>query len=347
MYKVVIVMIRSLNNNFLELIIKLVSYNKGAVFMPLSIFGFSALWSPYLIGVIVVLTVIYFLVTVLWRKDFKVSEPLKKSEAIYFLSGMLLLYIIKGSPIDLSSFILFTMHMVQMAFLLLLLPILIIKGIPWWIWKVVVEAPGARKIFKVLGHPLIAAFGFALTFSVYHLPAVMDFVKLDETLHGLSTFILFLSAFFMYWPLINPVVDKIEGQFKMKGIYRIGYIIANAVLITPACGLIIFSPDPLYKTYTDGEAWLQALSLCVPTSTLSGLSSSLSGPELFTNMSAIRDQQLGGVLMKIVQEIILGTLLVFVFRKWWAEERKNEDSITENALKEFELKKQREQQLFK
>lgn len=315
--------------------------------MPLSIFGFSALWSPYFIGVIIAIIIIYFLVTVLWRKDFKVNEPLKKSEAICFLSAMVLLYIVKGSPIDLSSFILFTMHMVQMAFLLLLFPILLIKGIPWWVWKVVVEAPGARAIFRVLGNPLLAAFGFALTFSIYHLPAVLDFVRIDVTLHGLATFILFLAAFFMYWPLLNPVVDKAEGQFNMKGIYRIGYIIANAVLITPACALIIFSPDPLYQTYADGETWLKAMSLCVPTQTLSGLSTSLSGPELFTNMSVIRDQQLGGVLMKIIQEIILGTLLVFVFRKWWNEEHKNEDQITENALKEFEMKKQREQQLFK
>lgn len=315
--------------------------------MPLSIFGFSALWSPYLIGVIVFLICVYFIVTVLWRKDFKVSEPLKKKEALYFLSAMVVLYIIKGSPMDLTSLILFTMHMVQMAFLLLLLPILLIKGIPWWIWKVAVEAPGARVIFKVFGNPLVGAFGFALTFSVYHIPFVLDFVKIDETLHGLSTFILFLSAFFMYWPLINPVVDKVEGQLKMKGLYRIGYIIANAILITPACALIIFSPEPLYSTYSDGEAWFQALALCVPESTLAGLSSTLSGPELFTDMTTIRDQQLGGVLMKILQEIILGTLLVIVFRQWWRDEHKNEDQITENALKEFELKKQRDQQLFK
>src|SRR5690554_6056955 len=108
--------------------------------MPLSIFGFQAMWSPYLIGVIIFLTIVYFLVTVVWRKDFKVSEPLKKSEATYFLLNMLTLYIIKGSPLDLLSHIMFTMHMIQMAFLLLVIPIFVIKGIPWWIWKIVVEA---------------------------------------------------------------------------------------------------------------------------------------------------------------------------------------------------------------
>ncbi|SOB92233.1 putative membrane protein [Ureibacillus xyleni] len=305
--------------------------------MPLSIFGFQALWSPYLIGVIIFLTIVYFLVTVVWRKDFKVSEPLKKSEAIYFVLAMILIYVIKGSPIDLMSHIMFTYHMVQMAFLLLLIPMLLIKGIPWWVWKVVVEAPVVRNIFKIFGQPVVAIFVFALMFSIYHLPLVFDTIKLDETFHGIFTFILFLSAFFMNWPLIHDV----EGQPQMKGLYKIGYIIANAIVITPACALIIFSPDPMYATYTDGETWLKAMELCVPTSTLSGLA--LSGPQIFNSMSPIRDQQMGGVLMKIIQEIIFAFVLYKVFIRWWREEKSNEDAITENALKEFQAKKQSQQ----
>ncbi|MEO4053649.1 cytochrome c oxidase assembly factor CtaG [Solibacillus sp. CAU 1738] len=298
--------------------------------MPLSIFGFQALWSPYLIGVIVFLTVVYFLVTVTWRKDFKVSEPLKKSEAIYFILGMISLYIIKGSPIDLLGHIMFTMHMVQMALLLLLVPILIIKGIPWWVWKVVVELPVIKTIFKVFTQPLVAIFMFIALFSFYHIPSVFDTIKLDETLHGMYTFILFSSAVLMYWPLINTV----EGQHQLKPLYKLAYIIGNAVLITPACALIIFAPSPMYGTYTDGEMWLKAMELCVPTSTLSGLS--LSGPELFSSMSSLSDQQVGGVMMKIIQEIIFGVILARVFRKWWNSERKNPEEVTAKALKEFQ-----------
>lgn len=308
--------------------------------MPLSIFGFQALWSPYLIGVIVFLTVVYFLVTVLWRKDFKVSEPLKKSEAIYFLLAMVTLYIIKGSPIDLLSHILFTMHMVQMAILLLLLPIFLIKGIPWWIWRVVVNAPVVRKIFKIFTQPVVSAFVFALMFSLYHLPGIFDTIKLDESSHGIFTFLLFLSGLFMSWPLINTVKDLP----KMKNLYKIAYIIANAVLITPACALIIFAGEPMYATYTDGESWLKAMELCVPVGTLAGLS--LSGPELFFpgNITSLGDQQTGGVLMKVIQEIIFGIILYKVFRQWWKEEHKDtEDVINEKALKDFQALKQSQQ----
>lgn len=296
--------------------------------MPLSIFGFQALWSPYLIGVIVFLTIVYFLTTITWRKDFKVSEPLKRSEAIYFVLGMITLYIIKGSPIDLMAHIMFTWHMVQMAILLLLTPLFIIKGIPWWVWKVIIEAPVINPIFTFLTKPLFAVIVFVMMFSFYHIPMILDFIKLDETIHGLYTFILFLSAIFMYWPMMNEV----PGQHKMKDLHKIGYIFVNAILITPACALIIFAPDAMYATYTEGDAWLKAMELCVPASTLAGLS--LSGPELFTNMTAVYDQQLGGIVMKIIQEVIFGALLVIVFKKWYKHERDNADEITAQALRD-------------
>lgn len=298
--------------------------------MSLSIFGFQALWSPYLIGVCVFLTILYFLITVAWRSDFKVSEPLKRSEAIYFVLAMITLYIIKGSPIDLLGHIMFTMHMVQMAFLLLLVPILLIKGIPWWIWKVVVELPVVKPVIKIVTQPVVAIFVFIGLFSVYHLPSVFDVIKLDSTFHGIFTFVLFMSAMFMYWPLLNQV----EGQHKMKNILKLAYIAANAVLITPACALIIFANSPMYSTYTDPEMWMQAMALCVPASTLSGLT--LSGPELFTNMSPVSDQQVGGVLMKIIQELIFGVILYRVFMDWWKNERTNEKDITEKELQDFQ-----------
>ena len=283
-------------------------------------------------GLLVFITVLYFLVTTKWRKNFKVSEPLKKEEAIYFLLAMLTIYIIKGSPLDLMAHIMFTVHMVQMAILLLLVPIFILKGIPWWLWKVAIEVPVVKPIFKLLTVPVVAVFVFIGLFSFYHLPSVLDYIKLNETLHATYTFVLFLSALLMYWPLIQQLPDRNQ----MKSLHKLGYIIANAVLITPACALIIFATEPMYATYTNGEAWVKAMELCVSASTLSGLS--LSGPELFTNMKAVEDQQLGGVIMKILQEIIFGVLIGAIFTKWYRSEQKDPDKITADALKAHQKK---------
>lgn len=299
--------------------------------MPISIFGFQALWSPIMIGVIVFLTILYFLITVKWRNDFKVSEPLKKKEAAYFLIGIVLLYIVKGSPIDLMAHIMFSFHMVQMALLLLLVPPLLMKGIPWWVWKVVIELPVVRKIFPILSKPLLALIVFSGLFSIYHIPLLFDTIKLDEGLHGTYTFILFISAVFMWW----SIIDIEEVTQRLHGLKKIGFIIGSAVLITPACALIIFTGTPLYDTYTNPDVWLKAMELCVPASTLAGLS--LSGPELFSNMSPIDDQQLGGILMKIVQEIIYAAFLMSIFFKWYKNEQDNADEITQKALDDLKV----------
>lgn len=296
--------------------------------MPLSIFGFRAMWSPALIGVLVFFTVLYFLITTKWRNDFKYSEPLKKREAISFVFAMIMLYVIIGSPIDLMSHIMFTMHMVQMAFLLLFIPIFLMMGIPNWLWKTVINLPYVKPVFHFMTKPIFAVFFFVFMFSVYHLPVVLDYIKLDETAHGIYTFVLFMSALFMYWPLLNTV----EGEPPMKDINKFFYIIANAILITPSCALIIFSSTPLYATYTDGDTWMKAMSLCVPSTTLQGLT--LSGPELFTNMTPLEDQQLGGVIMKIIQEIIFAVILGRVFVMWYRNDQKNADKMTEEAIKE-------------
>ncbi|MEG0380340.1 MAG: cytochrome c oxidase assembly factor CtaG, partial [Kurthia sp.] len=223
--------------------------------MSLSVFGFRAMWSPTFIGVLLFITVIYFLVTIKWRKDFKNSAPLTKYQAVCFLLALLSLYIIKGSPVNLLSHIMFTMHMVQMALLLLLVPPLLIKGIPNYLWQYLIDLPIIKPVFRFLTKPVVALIVFAAFFSFYHIPLIFDFVKLEETLHGIVTLLLFLSAIFMYWPLVNTL----EDQPKMKGLHKVGYLIGNAVLITPACAMIIFASAPMYATYTDGEIWMKAM----------------------------------------------------------------------------------------
>lgn len=298
--------------------------------MSISVFGFQALWSPYFFVALVVVTIFYFLMTTTWRHKFKVSEPLKKSEARNFVLAMIILYILKGSPIDLMGHITFTMHMTQMAFLLLLTPILLIKGIPLWVWQALLNNQAIHTFFNLFTKPLIAIFLFVGLFSFYHLPSVFDVVKLNTVLHAIYTTILFISAVLMYWPLLV----EMDGRQGMKNINKLAYIAGNAVLITPACALIIFASTPLYATFSESESWVQAMALCVPTETLANLD--LSGPELFTDMDPVSDQQVGGVLMKIIQEIIFGVILFRIFSKWWNSERSNQQEITDQALRDFQ-----------
>ena len=54
-------------------------------------------------------------------------------------------------------------------------------------------------------------------------------------------------------------------------------------------------------------------------------------------MTPIDDQQLGGILMKIVQEIIYAAFLMSIFFKWYKNEQDNADEITQKALDDLKV----------
>src|SRR5690625_7249289 len=98
------------------------------------------------------------------------------------------------------------------------------------------------------------------------------------------------------------------------------YLIGSTVIISIACALLIFSSTPMYEVYASEGPWIQALSLCVPSDVLDGLAPSLSGADMFSPLSGIEDQQLGGIIMMIVQQIIYGFVIAWIFFR--SEERR-------------------------
>lgn len=294
------------------------------MWLELQIFGFRALWSPYFFLFCVVLGVFYYLVTGPYRHKFGGDEKPNVKQHLSMYTALLLLYIVKGSPVDLLSHIMLTAHMTQMAIFLLLFPILVIKGTPLWIWKKILNMRVIGPVLKLLTKPLISLLLFNGLFSVYHIPVVFDFSKSAPVWHFVIHFVLVIAAFIVFMPILIPLKEI----NRMQPLMKIAYIFANGVLITPACALIIFADVPLYSAYLEDGAWIKALAICVPGDVLSGISFTLSGPEMFSPLSTMVDQQLGGVIMKVLQEIIYLTLLVRVFFNWFSTKSREIDPIS-------------------
>lgn len=211
-----------------------------------------------------------------------------------------------------------TFHMVQMGFLLLVLPILFIKGIPFWFWQTILNRPFLKVVLKLFTRPIAAMLFFNVAFSLYHIPMILDFSKTSTMYHTSIHSILFVLATFMYWPILGVY----KKGYDMSGLLKTGYMFANGALMLPACALIIFSSTPLYSTYSEPESWVNALSLCASPSSISNLG--VLGPELielFNPLGLIQDQQLGGIIMKGIQEIIYGILIAKVFLDWYREDQ--------------------------
>ncbi|GEN44780.1 cytochrome c oxidase assembly factor CtaG [Alkalibacillus haloalkaliphilus] len=282
----------------------------------IQIFGFRALWNPEIIIITLLLILLYYLFTGPLKHKAGLSEGPTKGQKISMYSAIILFYITKGSPVYLLSHIILMAHMAQMAVFYLLVPILVIRGIPLEWWKKVFTTPIVGHFFKLFTRPILALVSFNVMFSLYHVPFVLDFTKTSNLIHWPVTLLLFILAFCMWWPIFTPIKE----QMVVKPLFKILYIYGAGMLLTPACALIIFADTPLYATYSEPDAFMTALALCVPPGILDGMN--FGGPQVFMNIPLVYDQQAAGIIMKVAQEFIYGAIIARIFYGWFRSERK-------------------------
>src|SRR5699024_5992106 len=200
------------------------------MWLNMQIFGFRALWTPYYLSFICVVALLYFLFTGPLRHYFgDVRRPSVKQQ-ILFYSGLILVYAVKGAPVDLLSHIMMGAHMIQMALLYLLAPVWFILGILAWMWQWFIVLIYVWSVFRFLFflHSFIVLSGFILLFAIYHIPFIFDFSKASPTAHILITVGLFILACFMWWPILSPV----EKYDTLQPLLKIGFLVISAFIVS-------------------------------------------------------------------------------------------------------------------
>ncbi|MFC4077697.1 cytochrome c oxidase assembly protein [Salinithrix halophila] len=252
------------------------------------------MWNLGLNLVVVALGVVYLAATGPWRP--MSLKTVTTGQKMLFLTGLALFYISLGSPMALIGHELFSVHMLQQSILYLMMPPLLIRGIPDWMWRRGMKVQWLERFFALGQRPLLSLLLFNGLFSLYHVPQIFDALMGDELLHLLSHMVLILTASLMWWPVVTPLQERTV----LSPLRKIAYIAAAGVLLTPACALIIFADHLLFASYSGGDP-------------------------LFPILSPRDDQQLGGVIMKVLQEIIYASALAHVFFQWVREEREKEE----------------------
>lgn len=278
----------------------------------LDIYGYRAMFSPELIVFLMAIAAMYFLVTGPLRRRFNRIEHVPVRKKVFFMIGLMLAYAGFGGPLNLIGHFQFTIHMVQQSILYMLMPPMLYFGLPEGMLRGFLNSRSTiSKGFQFfIKKPLLPIVLFNGLFSLYHMPVVFDTVMTNIYYHHAFHLILVFLSFCSWW----SVLELISGWSPYSGLQKMGYLIINSVLLTPACALIIFANAPLFQIYTEG-----AKELCLPFYSLS-----LDTPQLFNIMSPLHDQQLGGVLMKLIQEIAYGMALFYTFRQWYLQERDDE-----------------------
>lgn len=257
----------------------------------LSEYSWYTLYPPSIYILAIVLAIVYFRWITRGNNGQNIATGGQKTA---FVSALLLLIAIKGTPIQvLGHNYLFSVHMAQMAVLYLMIAPLFILGIPEEKWKTWLNKQTVLvNLFHFLTKPLIALLVFNAAFSLYHSPLVFDNAVSNPIIHYTYHTVLLITAFTMWWPVLCPVKE----MDTLSDIKKIGYVFANGVLMTPACALIMFADYQLYETYRNV-------------------------PQLYAAMTPSEDQHVGGVTMKIFQEVIYAFVLGLIFYRWVKKER--------------------------
>ncbi|WP_400162544.1 cytochrome c oxidase assembly protein [Brevibacillus sp. TJ4] len=269
--------------------------------------SFFDLWSPGVLLITLLLAIVYFAITGPWHKRFADATPSTTKQRWLFVSALILFYAAEGSPIQYyGHHYLFSVHMLQQSILYFALPPLVLLAMPEWLLERIFRPKPLRVLLNGMTHPLVAALLFNSLFSFYHMPFIFDGAMANHTLMSVYHFILVATAFGMWWPIVSPLSDN---KHQLAGLKKVAYIFANGVLITPACALIIFANEPLYQHY-------------------------INAPVMFLWQDPFGDQRLGGIIMKLMQEAVYGSVLAYVFYNWYKREKQDDLPMEQHPVLE-------------
>lgn len=285
----------------------------------LEYFSFRDLWSPVFMVFTMAVIVLYTFIAGPWRYRFEGSAPVSWVRQSSFIVAAILLYLTMGGPLSLMGHLMFTFHMTNMAVAYMLVPPLLLYGIPDWLWRSMFQAKFWR-VFRILMNPIVSMGMFVLLFSFYHMPDNHDWIMTHFTVHTLFYIALFVSSVIMWWHVFLPVPE----WRRISPLLTLLYVFLSGLLLTPACAMIIFAEEPMFAVYNDPQVWTKAMGYC-----MSGdpavLLSQFDGPAFFNLMSGHDDQQLGGIVMKLLQEFVNAAALYIVFMGWYRKERSREE----------------------
>lgn len=224
-------------------------------------------------------------------------------QMVAFFSGLSIMWVAADWPIhDIAENYLFSVHMVQHTLFSLIAPPLILLGMP---------APLLRKLLRPVmpairfaTKPLIALALFNGVILFTHWPVIVNFSVTNHLGHLALHLLLVFSSLVMWWVVVTPLPEL--GSMQPPG--KMLFLLGQSFLPTVPASFLTFATTPIYTVYAEA-------------------------PRLW-GISAVNDQMMAGLIMKIGGGLILWSVIALIFFKWYASENRPVDK--EIAWEDFE-----------
>lgn len=212
-----------------------------------------------------------------------------------FSAGVAVLWLASDWPMhDVAEGYLYSAHMVQHLLFTLVAAALLVLGTPAWMGRRLlgVGGPPSRRlrVVRFMARPVVGLIQFNLVLVLSHWPAVVEGTVEYHPLHFVAHAVLLVSAVLMWLPVASTVPEVPRARPATQMIY----LFLQTVVPTVPASFLTFGAKPLYRIYeTFPRLW---------------------------GMSALTDQQVAGLIMKIGAGFFLWTVIAVIFFRWYRNE---------------------------
>jgi len=223
------------------------------------------------------------------------DRPTTRREILLFGLGVLVLWIGSDWPIaTLGAGYLLSVKTLQYLLFVYVAPGLMLLGMPRWLLRRMIRGRIPFRIAKLLTRPLIPLIVVNGVLLGSNLPVVVDGIGKNQFLVFALDITWMLSGFILWWPALGRLPELNPMSYPT----RIGYLLLNIFLPTVPASFLTFGQFPIYSRYE-------------------------LAPRVY-NISAVTDQQLAGITMKVGGGLILFSAMTVMFFRWHRREEARE-----------------------
>lgn len=253
--------------------------------------------------------IILFCIIIFFYIKNVIKSPLydvTNNQVLYFFTAIITLVFIKATPLDVvGTHYLFSVHTLQMSFAYFIAIPLLILSVPTDILRQYVWHYQTKFFVNLLSHPWLSLATFNGLLSIYFIPAVFKLVQANLFISIIVQIILFISAIFMWFVIINPL-PEVKG---LSFILRAFYIFLASVILLPIGFFYVVVQSAHFPMYIDVAG------------------------ELITGFTAVYDQQAAGGILKITQLASYSYALLIIAIKWGRLEEEREGQVDEENIR--------------
>lgn len=214
-----------------------------------------------------------------------------------YLAGVIVLLLALVSPLEaLSDIYLFSAHMLQHILLILVVPPLLLLGIPKEMAQKALRYPYVQRAEAVLSKPVLAwSLGVGVMW-LWHWPPLYNAALANEHIHVLEHLSFLVGATIFWWPVVSPI-EELRLPPLLAVVYTFGACSAHTVLAI----ILTFAPLGHYPAYINPPDPYGILPI-------------IRGE---WGLTPLEDQQWGGLLMWVPACLVYLSFILATLARWY------------------------------